>query len=391
MAKERIDKYDVEILQKTVHVDTSPAIAKKAKRGDVNTTAQRRTTVAPIRPFTEMVKAQRDEMKYNPVEVRRQVGHSPETEFMLKKRRGPDLNETDWLFIFKMYQWTNGQSEYTKISDPQFLCNEYTGERGAFVIGEIGKDGYPKIDWPKLAANFGGYKEPKTSREIEAVKNKTDVFRRMVNDLCSKKEKRFIGAYDEIQPDGKMTRIYKVITPLDFHVSERNGKKYVVLQLDEYFTNNGQSFVTWQTFGANFFDMFRKMTFQKQTLNLFFELLTMTAGNINSKGVIRDKEAEKVYRDKGDERTHVIVKQINLKKLLRTVCRQLVEKREYPKVHTCFSEVIKNNIKLGILHDFTGNDDLLQWAHNGAKPDAYKSFTEFYEKTTVTLFVKKVV
>lgn len=389
MAKIGKDKTNIELIKYTGRADTSPAIAKAGKGGDVKITAQRRTTVAPGRVFSEMNKAQRDEMKLNPSEVRRQVGHGPETEYMLKKRRGPELNGTDTLLILKMYQWINGQSDNTNISDPLFLCNRKTGERGAVIIGEVNENGDPVINWPKLAADFGGYKEPKSTKEIASVKNQTDAFRRTVSDLCNKKEKRFIGAYDEIQPDGKATRIYKIITPLDFHISERDGKKYAVLQLNEYFTNNGQSFVSWPTFGANFFDLFRKTKFPLATISLVIELLTMKAASIRNQTV--DKDKTQVYRDKGDDKTYIVVKQISLKKLLNTICRPLVEKRQHPQIYVCFGNVFRNAMNFDLLNDFKGDKDFMQWVKNGAMPTAYKTYNEFYDKTTVTLFIKKEV
>ena len=374
-------------IQKTVTVDNLPA--SKAKGGDAKVTAQRRTTVAPSRPFTEIVKAQRGEIKINPSEVRRQLGAGPETEYMLKKRRGPELTATDTLLILKMYQWINGQSDYTNITDPLFLCNKDTGERGAVVIGKVNANDEPEINWPKLAADFYGLKEPKTSKEIACIKNETDLFRRSVHELCYKKEKRFIGAYDEIQPDGKATRIYKSITPLDFHVSERDGKRYAVLQLNEYFTNNGQSFVKWPTFGANFFDQFRNMKFQQATISLVIELMAMAAAK--TKGPEIDKEKTKEFRDKGDTKTYIVVKEINLKRLLKTICRSFVENRKYADVYTCFGNAFRNAINIGILYDFEGDKNFIEWTKSGALPSAFKSYPEFYDNTKVTLFIKKVV
>lgn len=375
-------------IQKTVTVDNLPA--SKAKDDDVKITTQRRKTSAPGRVLNEIVKAKRGDIRINPIEVRRQIS-SPETEYMLKNRRGPDFNQTDLLFILKMYQWINGQSDYTNISDPQFLCNKHTGERGAVVIGEVNDDGNPVIPWPKLAADFYGYKEPKTSKEIANVKNETDTYRRTVYDLCYKKEKRFIGVWDEPQADGKTTRIYKIINPLDFHISERNGKKYVVLQLNEYFTNNGQSFVSWPTFGANFFDQFRNMKFQQATISLVILLFTMTAASIKNQTVAKDKT--QAFREKGDDKTVIIEKRISLKRLLLTICRPFVEKRQNVNVWTCFAYAMKNAISsdIAILTDFGGDSDFLAWVKNGAKPTAYKSYSEFYDKTTVTLYIKKSV
>lgn len=378
-------KFDI---QKVVNSDGLQV--SKAKGGDVKTTSQRRTTVAPSRPFTEIVKAQRGEIKINPSEVRRQVGGGPETEYMLKKRRGPELTATDTLVIIKMYQWVNGQSDYTNITDPLFLCNKYTGERGAVVIGKVNDDGEPEINWPKLAADFYGLKEPKTSKEIINVKNETDVFRRTVHELCYKREKRFIGAYDEIQPDGKATRIYKIITPLDFHISERDGKKYAVLQLNEYFTNNGQSFLLWPTFGANFFDHFRNMKFQQGTINLVVELIAMAAANVKNQTI--DKERTKEFRDKGDNKTYIVVKKINLKRLLKIICRSFVESRKYADVWKTFCYATENAKALGILNDTKGDPETLgKWRNNGVLPAGFKSYPDFYDNTTVTLCIKKVV
>lgn len=361
----------------------------KIKGGDVKITSQRRETTAPNRVLNEIVKAQRGEIKINPLEVRRQLGAGPDTEYMLKNRRGPDFNQTDLLFILKMYQWINGQSDYTNISDPLFLCNRKTGERGAVVIGEVNADGNPVIPWPKLAADFYGYKEPKTSKEIANVKNQTDTFRRIVTDLWKQKKKEFLGVFDEIQPDGQATRIYKRINPLDFHYSERDGKTYAVLQLHDYFTNNGQSFVSWPTFGANFFDQFRNMKFQQATISLVIQLMTMTAASIKNQTIDKDKTKE--FRDKGDNKTYIVVKKINLKRLLLTICRQFVEKRIHGNVYTCFGNAFRNALNIGILYDFTGDKNFMEWAQNGAKPAAFKSYPEFYDNTTITLFIKKVV
>lgn len=378
-------KFDI---QKVVNSDGLQI--RKAKDGDVKITGQRRTTVAPSRPFTEIVKAQRGEIKINPSEVRRQLGAGPETEYMLKKRRGPELTATDSLVILKMYQWINGQSDYTNISDPLFLCNKKTGERGAVIIGEVNADGEPVINWPKLAADFNGIKEPKTSKEIASMKYETDWFRRTVHELCYKKEKRFIGAYDEIQPDGKATRIYKSITPLDFHISERDGKQYAVLQLNEYFTNNGQSFVKWPTFGANFFDQFRNMKFQQATISLVIELLAFAAAKTKDPAI--DKEKTKEFRDKGDTKTYIVVKEINLKRLLKTICRSFVENRKYADVYTCFGHAFRNAMNIGLLYDFTGDKNFMDiWVKTGALPSAFKSFPDFYDNTKVTLFIKKGV
>lgn len=377
-------KFDI---QKVVNSDGLQV--RKAKGGDVKITGQRRTTTAPNRALTEMVKAQRGEIKINPSEVRRQVGGGPETEYMLKKRRGPELTAMDTLLILKMYQWINGQSDYTNISDPLFLCNKKTGERGAVIIGEVNADGEPVINWPKLAADLNGIKEPKTSKEIASIKSETESFRRTVHELCYKKEKRFIGAYDEIQPDGKATRIYKIITPLDFHISERDGKKYAVLQLNEYFTNNGQSFVTWPTFGANFFDQFRNMKHQQATISLVIELISMTAASIKNQAINKDKT--KGFRDKGDERTYIVEKGITLKKLLLTICKPFVENRKYADVWKIFGHAIRNANNLGILNDVLGDKDFKEWTKTGAKPTAFKSYPEFYDNTTITLCIKKVV
>ena len=377
-------KFDI---QKVVNSDGLQV--RKAKGGDVKITGQRRTTTAPNRALTEMVKAQRGEIKINPSEVRRQLGAGPETEFMLKKRRGPELNATDKLFILKMYQWINGQSDYTNISDHLFLCNKKTGERGAVIIGEVNADGEPVINWPKLAADFNGIKEPKTSKEIASIKDETDAFRRTVHELCYKKEKQFIGAYDEIQPDGKATRIYKKITPLDFHISERDGKKYAVLQLNDYFTNNGQSFVTWQTFGANFFDLFRNMKFQQATIDLVVELINLVAANIRTQTI--NKEKTKAFRDNGDERTYIVEKTMGLKKLLNTICRPFVKNRKYADVWKIFVYAIKNARDLGLLNDVVGDKDFKEWVKTGAKPTAFKSYPDYYDSTTVTLCIKKVV
>lgn len=377
-------KFDI---QKVVNSDGLQV--RKAKGGDVKITGQRRTTTAPNRALTEMVKAQRGEIKINPSEVRRQVGGGPETEYMLKKRRGPELTAMDTLLILKMYQWINGQSDYTNISDPLFLCNKKTGERGAVIIGEVNADGEPVINWPKLAADLNGIKEPKTSKEIASIKSETESFRRTVHELCYKKEKRFIGAYDEIHPDGKATRIYKIITPLDFHISERDGKKYAVLQLNEYFTNNGQSFVTWPTFGANFFDQFRNMKHQQATISLVIELISMTAASIKNQAINKDKT--KGFRDKGDERTYIVEKGITLKKLLLTICKPFVENRKYADVWKIFGHAIRNANNLGILNDVLGDKDFKEWTKTGAKPTAFKSYPEFYDNTTITLCIKKVV
>lgn len=377
-------KFDI---QKVVNSDGLQV--RKAKGGDVKITGQRRTTTAPNRALTEMVKAQRGEIKINPSEVRRQVGGGPETEYMLKKRRGPELTAMDTLLILKMYQWINGQSDYTNISDPLFLCNKYTGERGAVVIGKVKDDGDLEINWPKLAADLNGIKEPKTSKEIASIKSETESFRRTVHELCYKKEKRFIGAYDEIQPDGKATRIYKIITPLDFHISERDGKKYPVLQLNEYFTNNGQSFVTWPTFGANFFDQFRNMKHQQATISLVIELISMTAASIKNQAINKGKT--KGFRDKGDERTYIVEKGITLKKLLLTICKPFVENRKYADVWKIFGQAIRNANNLGILNDVLGDKDFKEWTKTGAKPTAFKSYPEFYDNTTITLCIKKVV
>lgn len=361
----------------------------KIKGGDVKITSQRRETTAPNRVLNEIVKAQRGEIKINPLEVRRQLGAGPDTEYMLKNRRGPDFNQTDLLFILKMYQWINGQSDYTNISDPLFLCNRKTGERGAVVIGEVNADGNPVIPWPKLAADFYGYKEPKTSKEIANVKNQTDTFRRIVTDLWKQKKKEFLGVFDEIQPDGQATRIYKRINPLDFHYSERDGKTYAVLQLHDYFTNNGQSFVSWPTFGANFFDQFRNMKFQQATISLVIQLMTLTAANIKNQTI--DKAKTKEFRDKGDNKTYIVVKKINLKRLLLTICRQFVEKRIHANVYTCFGNAFRNALNIGILYNFEGDKNFMEWVQNGAKPSAFKSYPDFYDSTTITLFIKKVV
>lgn len=378
-------KFDI---QKVVNSDGLQV--SKAKGGDVKITGQRRTTVAPSRPLTEIVKAQRGEIKINPSEVRRQLGAGPETEYMLKKRRGPELTAMDSLVILKMYQWINGQSDYTNISDPLFLCNKKTGERGAVIIGEVNADGEPVINWPKLAADFNGIKEPKTSKEIASIKNETDVFKRTVHELCYKKEKRFIGAYDKIQPDGKATRIYKSITPLDFHISERDGKQYAVLQLNEYFTDNGQSFVSWPTFGANFFDQFRNMKFQQATISLVIELMAMAAANI--KNQTTDKERTKKFRDKGDNKTYIVLKKINLKRLLKTICKSFVENRKYNDVWYAFCYATENAKALGILNDMTGDKETLgKWREKGELPAGFKSYPDFYDNTTVTLCIKKVV
>ena len=352
---------------------------------------QRRRTKAPNRVFSEMIKAERGETKINASEVRRQFGTSPEIEFMLKKRRGPRLNENDKLLLIKMYQWLNGQSiNYTDVNDPKFLCNETTGERGAVIIGYVNADGETVIRWPELAADFYGMPKPTSNKEISAIKNYTDTFRRTVNDFCNKKDKQFIGVYDEIQPDGRATRLYKIISPMNFHYSERDGKTYAVLQLNDYFTDNGQSFVMWRTLGANFFNQFRKLEYYpKATISLIFELITLTATSKKNAKIDKGETAE-MKKNGNTKNVFVMEKRINLRRLLKTICNAAIEKGKHEETHRIFCHALKNARDLGFLHQFDGDDDgFNDWIKTGAKPTKYKTFADFYKQTNVILFIKK--
>ena len=176
-------------------------------------------------------------------------------------------------------------------------------------------DGETVIRWPELAADFYGMPKPKTNKEISDIKNYTDTFRRTVNDFCNKKEKQFIGVYDEIQPDGRATRLYKIISPMNFHYSERDGKTYAVLQLNDYFTDNGQSFVMWRTLGANFFNQFRKLEYYpKATISLIFELITLTATSKKNAKIDKGETAE-MKKNGNTKNVFVMEKRINLRRL----------------------------------------------------------------------------
>jgi hypothetical protein len=132
------------------------------------------------------------------------------------------------------------------------------------------------------------------------------------------------------------------------------------------------------------------MKFQQATISLVIELMAMAAANI--KNQTTDKERTKEFRDKGDNKTYIVLKKINLKRLLKTICKSFVENRKYNDVWYAFCYATENAKTLGILNDMKGDPETLgKWREKGVLPAGFKSYPDFYDNTTVTLCIKKVV
>lgn len=336
-----------------------------------------------------------------------------------RPRYGLELTPDEKIFFYEcLFGWNNGQSiNATDPDNKYFLVNSITGRYGDVVIGTYDDNDEPRIMWKEMAEDFINTKNGNTKPTKKAITKSDDGthnFKDMVTRLIKDVRKRIIVSYIEQNEFGESVTTENIVQPLTLGTVTKNGVKYIVLRFADFMIyQTGRATTKYRTAPPALMKAIqssereRTKTAAKKankpakhggdkaraaTLNLLCQIRVILSANLKNLKV--DKERTNIYNGKGKSKrkAHIIERKFKLKTLIKDTSAANLIHEHHKAAREDFGTAVKNLIEGGIIYDIQGDENFESWFVNDAgKPQKFKTWAEFYDKTNVILYLIKDV